>query len=312
MNELMNRPVRAILTLLMLGAASNVPGATPAIGVAVASGGFLLEHARVFGNTTLFDGSLVETSAGASELQLKGGAHVRLAAESRARVYQQRVVLEKGYTQLESSAGYSLEALSLRIAPAGPDTVTRVRLDGDRTVMVAALAGSVRVHNASGLLVAKVESGRAVSLDPQPASALTRVAGCMFRKANKFIVLDRTTNVMVELRGESLEALAGSLVEVSGNALHGTLPADGATQVVRVSSLKTAAEGGCASVARKYGTPADFRTAVVLPIAARTGGGRPVASVAVVGGVAVALRAEDLAATGLLSARTKASAGPAR
>src|SRR6266567_2060565 len=64
------------------------------IGMAVANGSFLVDQSRVWGNTTLFDGSMIETATAASDLQLNGGVMMRLASESRARVYRDRLVLE--------------------------------------------------------------------------------------------------------------------------------------------------------------------------------------------------------------------------
>ena len=46
---------------------------SPAIGIVTASGSFTLENSKVWGNSTLFDGSTVETSQASSSLALRNG-----------------------------------------------------------------------------------------------------------------------------------------------------------------------------------------------------------------------------------------------
>ena len=83
---------------------SAVALAAPAIGIVTASGHFSVEGSQVWGNATLFDGATVETSTASSELALRNGVKVQLGAESRARIWQNRLVLEKGVAQLAAPA----------------------------------------------------------------------------------------------------------------------------------------------------------------------------------------------------------------
>src|SRR5579863_801530 len=199
--------VRATMVLWAIGAISCLCAANSAIGTAVANGSFQVDHSAVWGNTTVFDGSVIETSTASSQLQLRGGVQMRLAANSRATVYQDKPVLETGYGQLESAAGYEIDAGTLRISPAGRDTVTRIRLADDRRVTVAAVRGVVRVANETGLLVAKVEAGSSLDFEPQAAgaSAPTRVSGCLLQKSGRFIIADQTTNLILEVQGTGLD-----------------------------------------------------------------------------------------------------------
>ena len=180
--------------LLATGSVTGLPAAGPAIGLAVANGSFQIDHSRVWGNTTLFNGSIIETATASSQLQVSGGARMRLASNSRATVYQDRLVLDSGYGQLESAAGYEIEARSLHISPVSQDTVARIRLVGDNRVTVAAVRGAVRVANGTGLLVANVEAGSSLDFEPQMAGAAapTRASGCLLAKSGKFMVADQT------------------------------------------------------------------------------------------------------------------------
>src|SRR5207237_958964 len=153
-------------------------------------------------------------------LQLNGGAQMRLASNTRATVYRNRLVLESGYGQLESAAGYEIEAATLHIASVARDTVARIRMVGDRRVTVAAVRGAVRVSNGTGLLVANVAAGSSLDFEPQVAgaSAPTRVSGCLLEKAGKIVIVDQTTNVILELEGAGLEHEIGNHVEITGRA----------------------------------------------------------------------------------------------
>src|SRR3954452_11120222 len=105
------RPLlRATMILTAIGSISWLSAEGTAIGMAVANGSFQVDHSRVWGNTTLFSGSIVETATAASQLQLSGGVQMRLASNTRATVYQRKVVLEAGFGQLESAPGYEVEA----------------------------------------------------------------------------------------------------------------------------------------------------------------------------------------------------------
>jgi hypothetical protein len=106
----------------------------------VANGSFQLDHSSVRGSATLFDGNVIETNVSSSQLQLNNGVSLRLAAETRARVYESRLVLEKGIGQLESTK-YRIEAASLRVEADKPGATARVQLTGPKRVVVAAATG---------------------------------------------------------------------------------------------------------------------------------------------------------------------------
>ncbi len=314
--------VRATLIVAVAGATGWLWAAATPIGMAIANGSIQVDHAPVWGSATLFDGTLVETTAASSQLQLYGGAEMRLAANTRVTVYRNRLVLDNGYGEVRSASGFEVDARSLRIA-AAPDTVARIRLKGDRQVTVAAVHGGVRVLNASGLLVAAVDQGYSLDFEPQAAGAAapTKASGCLLAKAGKFILADQTTNVVLEVHGTGLDKELGNRVEISGISASDSASVSGATQLIQVAGLKEIGKGGCSAVAKKIGATTAIAAGATAGTSAGTtaagagagtaaagaagaataaGAGIGVGTIAVIGGVAAAATVGGLAAVGSL------------
>jgi hypothetical protein len=171
--------------------------AAPAIGIVTASGHFNVEGSQVWGNATLFDGTVIETSAASSELALRNGVKVQLAAGSRARIWQNRMVLEKGIAQLAAPASFD-----------------------------------ARVAEQAKLIRAPY---RGVAL--QAAQAQVVHAGCLVYKNGHFLVQDQATQEVVEVTGTGLAANVGNRVEVRGAPLStpGAAPATSAMNVASVA-----------------------------------------------------------------------------
>ena len=96
------------------------------------------------GNSTIFDGDVIETAVSRSVVQLNN-VQLTLAPESRAKIYSGRTVLEKGTGMLRDSAGHVFEADTLRIAPAAKDSVVQVDVKSASHISVYAFAGSSQV-----------------------------------------------------------------------------------------------------------------------------------------------------------------------
>jgi hypothetical protein len=301
--------------LFVSGAFSSLVAAGTPIGMAVANGSFLVDHSRVWGNTTLFEGSVIETATAQSEVQLNSGVTMRLASDSRATVYQNKLVLESGYGQLESAAPYEIEARSLQISTGRPGSVARIRLEGARKVTVAALGGDVRVLNAAGLLVADVEAGKSLDFEPQAAGAATptHASGCLLEKSGKIIVVEQITNVILELQGLGLEHEIGNRVEITGAATSSPVSVPGASQLIKVAAVKEVSKGGCTSIAKKVGAATAAAGAATAVAGAAAGAGSAagagaaaasagigIGTIAVIGGVAAAATVGGLAAVGSL------------
>jgi len=199
--------------------------AAPAIGIVTASGHFNVEGSQVWGNATLFDGTTVETSSASSELALRNGVKVQLAAGSRARIWQNRLVLEKGVAQLAAPASFD-----------------------------------ARVSEQAKLIRAPFRTPLKGSVSMQAAQGQTVHAGCLVYKDGHYLVQDLTTQEVIEISGTGLAANVGNRVEVRGAASSapGAAPA---TSTMNVASLALVTQGGCLSVAKtldaKTEAPAD-------------------------------------------------------
>jgi len=284
---------RASLGLLSLCAFSLSFAASSGIGMVVANGSFQVDHSTVWGSATLFDGNTIETNISFSQLQLNNGVSLQLAAETRARVYASRLVLEKGIGQLESTK-YRIEAASLQVEAYMPGATARVQLAGENRVVVAARDGGVRVSNGDGILIARLGSGREMTFEPQESGLkLTKVSGILAIKDGKFIVLDRVTNVTMQVQGAGLEAEVGNLVEITGTVDSAAPTVAGASQIIDVTSIKRLTKGAKekAAAAGAAGAGAGAGAAVATAGGLSTG-----AVVAIVGGVAVAGTLGGLAA----------------
>lgn len=263
--------------IALVAISSTLFGATPSIGIVTAAGHFMIEKSQVWGNSTLFDGSTIQTDQASSEMALRNGVKVQLGAKSRARVFENRLALEKGIGQVNAPASYEVLAAGLKI------TGERVRVSMTDRIEVAAFAGTARVQSASGQLLAAIPAGRAMNFAMQAAQtgAITRT-GCLLYKDGRYILQDENTQEVAELNGANLAQNVGNRVEASGTA-SGTKPAVAvATMVMNVTSVTTKSQGGCLSVASAL----DARTEVpaAAQSAASTGASRAPATAPKTGG----------------------------
>jgi hypothetical protein len=262
--------IRKTLFLSVLISAVAI-AASPAIGIVTASGHFTLDRSQVWGNATLFEGSIIETGAASSEVALRSGAKLQLAKDSRARILSDRVVMEKGIGQVSAPESFEVNASNLRIHTDG-----RVRVNVGDGVQIASLTGIARVSSASGILLAAIPAGRAMNFTPQAANGLVTRTGCLMYKDNHYILQDENTQEVVELSGgENLKEQLGNRVEITGTA-SSTKPAVSiATLVVSVGGMTPKSTGGCLSVAANLGAQTEVPNppAETAAQTAKTGGG---------------------------------------
>lgn len=157
-------------TAALLASSAVLPAATPVIGVALSNGNISINNNRTAGNANLYDGNTIETSESASRVELKDGARVQLATDSRGTIYHDHLLLEKGTTQFLISDSYMVNANTLRISAVEPNTSARISIHGP-VVEVASLTGTVRVSNKAGEVVANLAPGKAFDFTPQDAGA---------------------------------------------------------------------------------------------------------------------------------------------
>ncbi len=247
----MNRAICCVICLLVVGGFTSISAAESSLGVASANGKFAVNDAPVSGNATIFSGTVVQTGDIPSRVQLSQGQKIALAANSRAKFHPDRLVLESGMSDLVAAGKYEIEAGTLRISPATPDSAARVAHPKKGTVEVAALKGSLRVFDSRGLQIANVFPGTAIAFEPQQGGgpAPSSFLGCLLKKNDVFVLYDQTTKIVVELRGpHNFESEWGNRVQAVGTTDTAAEPTVGA-QILDVSSLTRYATGGCDPVA---------------------------------------------------------------
>ncbi len=277
----------------IFGGSLLVMAAAPAsIGTVRSNGDFRVDGAVIRGNSTLFEGNVVETAGDRTVVQL-GSARVTLLPTSRATIYHDRTVLEKG--SLLSAAG-RVEAAGLRIAPSGGEASIQVEIPSSGRVAVAARNGGAEVRNHSGVLVASLRTGMALAFEPRAAAPeYVQVTGVLEASGEHYLLTDETTHVTSEVLGADVKQDVGKRIQVNGEVVSGVAPAPPATQVVRVSRRKVM--GAAAAGAGAAGTAGAAGAAG----AATAGGISAGATAAIIGGVAVGGSVAGMAAAGTFS-----------
>lgn len=275
----------AVLLAVALAAASA--GDAP-IGLVTSSGDFLIDQARVSGNATLREGTLVETIGAPSALRLRRGAEIDLGERTKARVFADRLVLEAGISDFRAGAGYAIEAASLLVRPASARTRGLIVRPSDRIVQLGVSEGAVQVFNARGILIANVVPGTPLEFEPQVAGAAppSSFAGCLLQKQGRWVLYDQTTRLVIQLRGAGFEKEWGNRVQVIGTTDVGA-QSEVAAQVVDVTSLTRLAQGGCEGVAKIIGAELPAKPVPPGPPVQMGGGmsaGTKVAILAALGG----------------------------
>jgi hypothetical protein len=138
---------------------------------------------------------------------------------------------------LATTDGFRAEASGFQAVASGANAQALVGVRA-KEVQVSAVRGSVKVTDRQGVLIARVPSGRAISLEPSTAG-LSDLTGPLRREGARFLLRDEVTNLDVELRGSGLEQHAGSRIRAVGKA---KVAADGESQIVLVSRLTSAQE----------------------------------------------------------------------
>ncbi|MEI9811409.1 MAG: hypothetical protein WDO18_01470 [Acidobacteriota bacterium] len=294
------RTLPSVVALAMNLSSGAAMAASPAIGTVIAKGVFRLDNSTINGNATLFEGSTLETSLASSSVQLSSGARFLLGPGSRGRLFGDHTVLEKGRLDLENAAGMKLVALGMTIQPDRGTLSGLVFVDHSR-VRIAVAAGSLRVFNASGQVVANMAPGTAMAFDPQPTTNITRVTGVLEKKGDHYILTDEITKVTVEVKGADLAKYAGKRIEVNGVMDAALTPVSDASQVVIAKEIRVSGKP-LAAAAAKGGAAAGAAggAAGAAGAGGATIGGIAISTVAIVGGVAAAATVGGLAAADAL------------
>jgi hypothetical protein len=273
----------SIVSFIAAGCLFVISAAPASIGFVRSVGDLRVDGSVVRSNATIFDGDVIETTATRTVVQLND-VQLTLAPESRAKVYHDRTVLEKGTGMLRDAGRHFLQAAALQISTDARDSVVQVDLQGTSHVSVFAFSGSAQVHNSSGLLIASLSPGMALAFDTPPQASgndAVKLSGKVTEREGKFFLTDATTKVTVQIQGTDLASFVGKNVAITGSVIPGVPAALGASQVVQVTSESILAGAGGGAAA-----------ATGLAVGAK---------LAIIGGVAVVGTTGGLAAAGTFS-----------
>ncbi len=286
----------SVILMIAPAMVAGSAGDAQPIGVITGSGNFVLDNANVNGNASLLEGSVVQTMQSTSAITLNRGGRIELAPQSAARVYADRLKMEKGIGETRAAV---IQFGNMWVQPEDRSLV-QVVVEGSKKFQVAALSGPADVRTAKGVLIARVMSGHSLELteqDQQGATGPSQFAGCIQRVkvggVDHYVLRDETTNVVIEVSGPDVAANVGKAVQVTGAIDSATTPIQGASQFVQVTALTPQNRKGC-------------RTDIAAAAAAAGVGGAvaglsTAATVAIVGGVAAAATIGGLAASGEFS-----------
>lgn len=220
----------------MLGA-TTVPASS--IGTVTANGEIQVDGSAIRSNSTLFDGSVVQTSGVRSEVRLADGSQLVLNPDSRMTLYRNHAVLEQGLTMQRNAGKHAVIANGLKVSSETPNGVVLVDILNRTHMEVAARSAVADVRTPAGDLVARIEPGKTLSFDTAPQENMSpssiRIAGVLRPVAGHFVLTDAQSGLTFQLQGSDLAAYSGIPVQVIGMVSSVVPTVSGASRVVDVS-----------------------------------------------------------------------------
>jgi hypothetical protein len=244
--------LQSAISLLTCGCLVCVAASPSSIGFVVTTGHAEVDGAVIHGNSTLFQGTVIQAGDTASDLVFPGGSNLLLQPGATVKVFREYGVLEHGAAIQRGS--HPLVADGLKVSASSPQGAALVDVRDGFHLRVAAQNGVAEVRNPAGTLVARLEPGKALnftvqvpqqnvapnasSKTPTPTGTQLTIHGILRKdhpgRYGHFLLTDTTSNVTYELQGSDLDDLVGASVEVTGSTFNAT-PAEGASKMLSVS-----------------------------------------------------------------------------
>ena len=236
--------VLSILSFTAMETVSVAAAGSVSIGTVSARGDFSVDSHVVLGNATLFNGSVVETGGATADLRMDKGAAITMSTNSRGTLYSDRMVLQRGESELTAPQAFQLEVEGLHVAAIGPNSQGVVSLKPGKTVEVSSLSGTFNVSNDHGVALASISPGRAMTFAFQSGSsgsAFTGTGKVSFSDGHYYLTV-KGTGAKYEINGNGLAKLVGKEVTITGTIQSATATG-GALDVVDIISTKVLAAG---------------------------------------------------------------------
>jgi hypothetical protein len=255
--------LQSVISLLTCGCLVCVAASPSSIGFVVTSGQAEVDGAVVRSNSTLFQGNVVRAANTASDLMFPGGSNLLLQPGATVKVFRDYGVLEHGAAIQRGP--HALVADGLKVYSVSPQGAAFVDVQDGSHLRVVAQSGVAEVRDPGGVLVARLDSGKALTFAvqvpqqnpttspspqnatptasiqaPTPTGTQLTVHGVLRKdhpgRYGHFLLTDMASNVTYELQGSNLDDLVGASVEVTGSTFD-TTPAEGASKVLSVSDI---------------------------------------------------------------------------
>jgi hypothetical protein len=246
--------LQSAISLLTCGCLVCVAASPSSIGFVVTSGQAQVDGAAVRSNSTLFQGNVVRAGNTASDLMFPGGSNLLLQPGATVKVFRDYGVLEHGAAIQRGP--HALVADGLKVSSLSPQGAAFVDVQDGSHLRVVAQGGVAEVRDLAGVLVARLDSGKALtfavqvpqqnapptasSQTPTPTGTQLTVHGVLRKdhpgRYGHFLLTDVASSVIYELQGPDLDDLVGASVEVTGSTFD-TTPAEGASKVLSVSDI---------------------------------------------------------------------------
>jgi hypothetical protein len=255
--------LQSAISLFTCGCLVSVAASPSSVGFVVTSGQVQVDGAIVHGNSTLFQGNVVQAGDATSDLMFPGGSNLLLQPGAAVEVFREYGVLRHGAAT--ERGAHALVAGGLKVSSLSPRGAVFVDMQDKFHFRVAAQGGPAEVRNPAGALVARLEAGKTLTFGVQdspqtpppatvqqtpppatsgqaslPAGSQVTIHGILRKdhpgRYGHFLLTDLTSNVTSELQGPGLDDLVGASVEATGSVFEAT-PAEGASQVISVSDV---------------------------------------------------------------------------
>jgi hypothetical protein len=247
---------QAAISLLTCGCLVCMAASPSSIGFVVTSGQVQVDGAMLRSNSTLFQGNVVHAGNTTSDLMFPGGSNLLLQPGATVKVFRDYGVLEHGAAIQHGP--HALVADGLKVSSLSSQGAAFVDVQDGSHLRVVAQGGVAEVRDPAGILVARLDSGKALtfavqvpqqnpttppaasSQAPTPTGTQVTIHGVLRKdhpgRYGHFLLTDVASNVTYELQGSDLDDLVGASVEVTGSTFD-TTPAEGASKVVSVSDI---------------------------------------------------------------------------
>ena len=124
--------LQSAIALFTCGCLVSVAASPSSVGFVVTNGQAQVDGSVVHGNSTLFQGSLVQAGSATSDLMFPGGSNLLLQPDSAVKVYREYSVLQRGAAIQRGT--HELVADGLRISSLSPQGAIVVGMKDSHTL----------------------------------------------------------------------------------------------------------------------------------------------------------------------------------